>query len=89
MASRYQRYVGSLSPDDYRGWAAGIQKGGYATAKSYSSTIVSVIEGANLQKYDQMVMQQMRAEGRQFGVQSNPLSTEQKTATASVSQNSG
>ena len=67
MASRYQRYVGSLSPDDYRGWAAGIQKGGYATAKSYSSTIVSVIEGANLQKYDQMVIEQAKREGKKIG----------------------
>ena len=89
MASRYQRYVGNLSPDDYRGWAAGIQKGGYATAKSYSNTLVSVIEGANLQKYDQMVMQQMRAEGRQFGVQADPLATEQTATTSSASQSAG
>ena len=89
MASRYLRYVGHLSPDDYRGWAAGIQKGGYATAKSYSSTLVSVIEGANLQKYDQMVMQQMRAEGRQFGVQANPLSAEQHTSAPAASQSTG
>ena len=73
MASRYQKYVGNLSPDDYRGWAAGIKKGGYATASNYVSTIVGVIEGSNLQKYDQMVMEQMKREGRQFGTASNPL----------------
>ena len=74
MASRYQQYVSSLSPDDYKGWAAGIKKGGYATDSNYVSTIVGVIEGNNLQKYDQMVMEQMKREGRQFGVASNPLS---------------
>lgn len=74
MASRYQKYVSSLSPDDYKGWAAGIKKGGYATNSNYVSTIVGVIEGNNLQKYDQMVMEQMKREGRQFGVASNPLS---------------
>ena len=74
MASRYQKYVSSLSPDDYKGWAAGIKKGGYATDSNYVSTIVGVIEGNNLQKYDQMVMEQMKREGRQFGVTSNPLS---------------
>ena len=74
MASRYQKYVSSLSPDDYKGWAAGIKKGGYATDSNYVSTIVGVIEGNNLQKYDQMVMEQMKREGRQFGVASNPLS---------------
>ena len=74
MASRYQKFVSSLSPDDYKGWAAGIKKGGYATDSNYVSTIVGVIEGNNLQKYDQMVMEQMKREGRQFGVASNPLS---------------
>ena len=74
MGSRYQKYVGNLSPDDYKGWAAGIKKGGYATASNYVSTIVGVIEGSNLQKYDQMVMEQMKREGRQFGTASNPLS---------------
>lgn len=74
MASRYQKYVSSLSPDDYKGWAAGIKKGGYATDSNYVSTIVGVIEGNNLQKYDQMVMEQMKREGRQFGVASNLLS---------------
>lgn len=74
MASRYQKYVSSLSPDDYKGWAAGIKKGGYATDSNYVSTIVGVIEGNNLQKYDQMVMEQMKREGRQFGAASNPLS---------------
>ena len=81
MAARYQKYVGNLSPDDYRGWAAGIQKGGYATAKSYVSTIVGVIEGANLQKYDQMVMEQMKREGRQFGTAANPLSNSTSATT--------
>ena len=74
MASRYQKYVSSLSPYDYKGWAAGIKKGGYATDSNYVSTIVGVIEGNNLQKYDQMVMEQMKREGQQFGVASNPLS---------------
>ncbi len=75
MSQRYQQYVRNLPPDDYKGWANGIKKGGYASANSYVSTVVNVIEGANLQRFDQMVMQQMKAEGRQFGVQANPLST--------------
>ena len=88
MAARYQKYVGNLSPDDYKGWAAGIKSGGYATAKNYVSTIVNVIEANNLQKYDQMVMEQMKREGRQFGVASNPLSaaTQQGQANPSMKQ---
>ena len=79
MAQRYQQYVKNLSPTDYRGWAVGIKKGGYASAQSYVSTVVSVIESANLQKYDQMVMQQMKAEGKQFGIEANPLSSASNT----------
>ena len=67
MADRYQKYTRNLSPDDYKGWAAGIKAGGYATAKNYVSTIVGVIEGANLQKYDQMVIEQARREGKEIG----------------------
>ena len=85
MASRYQQYVSSLSPDDYKGWAAGIKKGGYATDSNYVSTIVGVIEGNNLQKYDQMVMEQMKREGRQFGVASNPLSASSQGSPSTLS----
>ncbi|MBR3618874.1 MAG: glucosaminidase domain-containing protein [Bacteroidaceae bacterium] len=73
MARRYQQYVGGLAHDDYRGWAAGIKKGGYATAPNYVSALVSTIERNNLQKYDQMVLEQMKREGKSFGVASNPL----------------
>ena len=85
MASRYQKYVSSLSPDDYKGWAAGIKKGGYAADSNYVSTIVGVIEGNNLQKYDQMVMEQMKREGRQFGVASNPLSAASQGTPSTLS----
>jgi murein DD-endopeptidase MepM/ murein hydrolase activator NlpD len=35
--------------------------------RRYVSTIVGVIEGANLQKYDQMVMEQAKREGKKIG----------------------
>ena len=78
MSARYQKYTRNLSPDDYRGWAAGIKAGGYATAKNYVSTIVGVIEGANLQKYDQMVIEQAKKEGKTIG------GAEYRTADLSV-----
>ena len=67
MGERYQKYTRNLSADDYKGWAAGIKAGGYATAKNYVGTIVGVIEGANLQKYDQMVIEQAKREGKKIG----------------------
>jgi flagellum-specific peptidoglycan hydrolase FlgJ len=50
MGDRYQKYTKNLSPDEYKGWAQGIKAGSYASAKNYVSTVVGVIEGANLQE---------------------------------------
>ena len=85
MADRYQKYVKNLAPDDYRGWAQGIKAGGYATSGSYVNTLCSVIESCDLQKYDKMVMDQMKREGKSFGVESNPLSTQTQSAQVTTS----
>ena len=87
MAQRYQQYVRKLSHDDYKGWAAGIKKGGYASDSNYVSTLVDVIEGAKLQRFDKMVIQQMNVEGKQFGVQSNPLSNNEGAKAKATGMN--
>lgn len=87
MASRYTQYTKNLAHDDYKGWAAAIKKGGYATASNYVGTIVSVVESNNLQKYDQMVLEQMKKEGKSFGVEANPLSAQ--TGNQQPSKSSG
>lgn len=43
-----------LDPKDYRGWAEGLRKAGYATSPSYSKRLVEVIERYKLYKYDHM-----------------------------------
>jgi flagellum-specific peptidoglycan hydrolase FlgJ len=48
-AKRYKRLFWSK---DYRSWASGLQKCGYATAPDYAATIVRVIETYDLHKYD-------------------------------------
>ena len=55
--SRYSSLF-ALSPDDYVGWTNGLQKAGYATSKSYASSLQSVIKSNGLDKYDRMVMQE-------------------------------
>lgn len=52
----------SLAPDDYRGWAQGLDRAGYATAGSYAPSLISIIERNNLQEYDRQVIEQMRSE---------------------------
>lgn len=79
-SSRYSQCF-KLSPDDYKGWTKGIERGGYATNGGYAASLQKIIETNGLQKYDQQVMKEMRTEGKQFGVEQNARST----ASASVS----
>lgn len=79
-SSRYSQCF-KLSPDDYEGWTKGIERGGYATNGGYAASLQKIIEINGLQKYDQQVMREMRAEGKQFGVEQNARST----ASVSVS----
>jgi flagellum-specific peptidoglycan hydrolase FlgJ len=41
-----------LKCDDYKGWAKGLKKAGYATNKNYDKIIIAVIERYKLNKYD-------------------------------------
>lgn len=77
---RYARCF-QLSPDDYKGWTTTIANAGYASGPQYAKSLQSLIEKNNLQKYDQMVMAEMRAQGKKFGAADNP-----RSVTASVSQ---
>jgi len=42
----------TLDITDYRGWARGLKKAGYATNPNYSEIIIGIIEKYNLQQYD-------------------------------------
>ncbi|ULQ58284.1 LysM peptidoglycan-binding domain-containing protein [Flavihumibacter rivuli] len=48
-----QRYafLFSLDPTDYKGWAYGLKKAGYATNIKYSQLLIRLIETYNLQQY--------------------------------------
>lgn len=82
-----QRYAGcfKLSPDDYRGWAKGLEKAGYATAGKYASSLVGIIEKNNLQKYDQQVMAEMKAKGQMFGTEHRTINSNEVNTTYSNS----
>ncbi len=43
-----------LDPFDYKQWAVGLKKSGYATSASYHKNLISIIEGYQLYQYDQM-----------------------------------
>lgn len=65
----------ALAADDYKGWSQGLEKAGYATGGNYAATLQRIIEQNGLQGYDQTVMQQMQAEGREFGADAETLGT--------------
>lgn len=41
-----------LSRTDYKGWAYGLKRAGYATSPSYATDLITIIEKYNLQTYD-------------------------------------
>ena len=49
--SRYNKLF-DLDITDYKGWAKGLKKAGYATKSTYDKTLIDIIEKNNLQKYD-------------------------------------
>ena len=63
-----------LSPDDYKSWTEGIAKAGYATGSDYAKDLQKIIEVNHLDRYDQQVMQEMKAQGKTVGREANPLS---------------
>ena len=53
--SRYASLF-DLRKDDYKKWAFGLKKAGYATDKKYPNKLISLIERYELYKYDKSVM---------------------------------
>lgn len=53
--SRYASLF-DLRKDDYKKWAYGLKKAGYATDKRYPTKLISLIEKYNLHKYDRAVL---------------------------------
>ena len=44
-----------LKTTDYKGWARGLSKCGYATDKAYASKLIKLIEDYDLHKYDRSI----------------------------------
>ena len=45
-------FLFKLDPTDYRGWAKGLKKAGYATDPKYPQKLISIVEKYNLHQYD-------------------------------------
>lgn len=71
--SRYASLF-DLRQDDYKGWARGLKKAGYATDPKYPSKLISIVERYELYKLDDEVLG--TSSGRS---NSNPATTSAKT----------
>jgi LysM repeat protein len=47
-------FLFDLSVTDYKGWARGLKKAGYATSSNYAESLIRIIEEFDLQQYDRM-----------------------------------
>ena len=48
------KFLFDLDPTDYKGWAEGLKKAGYATNPNYAQSLIKIIEDYNLSQYDHM-----------------------------------
>lgn len=53
--SRYAELF-KLKPDDYKGWAKGLRKAGYATDRQYPEKLIGLIERYQLYQFDNLVL---------------------------------
>lgn len=51
MGQRYKHLL-DLNPLDYKGWAKGLKKAGYATDKKYAEKLIRIIQTFDLDQYD-------------------------------------
>ncbi len=54
--ARYRFLFDSLAVTDYRGWALGLKKAGYATDTAYPSRLIGLIERLTLHRLDTLVL---------------------------------
>ncbi len=57
----YYKALFNLDPKDYKAWANGLKKSGYATDSKYAPKLISIIERYNLNQFDQVSSEEVYA----------------------------
>ncbi|MBL7699537.1 MAG: glucosaminidase domain-containing protein [Chitinophagaceae bacterium] len=63
-----------LDPEDYKGWAQGLKKAGYATNPKYAPIIIKLVEDYNLQQYSLIALGKMAPEDEIIATVPKPAS---------------
>ncbi|MBQ8501408.1 MAG: glucosaminidase domain-containing protein [Bacteroides sp.] len=69
--SRYA-FLFKLKITDYKGWARGLKKAGYATDPSYANRLITIIEDYELYKYDTQGISKREARNREKELKKKP-----------------
>jgi len=59
-------FLFSLDSRDYKGWARGLKKAGYATSPTYADALIKIIEEHELYRYDDTEAQHPRRKARRL-----------------------
>lgn len=54
-------FLFDLKPDDYRSWAKGLKKAGYATDRKYPQKLIKIIEQYQLYQFDEIAIDQINS----------------------------
>lgn len=65
-------FLFNLKITDYKGWARGLKKAGYATDPSYANRLITIIEDYDLYKYDSQGMSKREARNREKELRKKP-----------------
>jgi flagellum-specific peptidoglycan hydrolase FlgJ len=57
-----------LKKDDYKSWAKGLKKAGYATDKKYSQKLIDLIERYKLYRYDDIILKKKKPKKKFYTV---------------------
>ncbi len=83
-----QRYafLFQLDPTDYKSWAYGLKKAGYATNIKYSQILIKIIEQYDLQHYSLIALGKAPAENEVWAATKKPVLEVNSTAPSDDSQ---
>lgn len=72
-------FLFNLDPTDYKAWAFGLKKAGYATNPKYSLIIIKLIEDYDLQDYTMIALGKLK-KGQEILAQKEPKESKNKVA---------
>jgi LysM repeat protein len=79
-------FLFKLDPEDYKGWAHGLKKAGYATNPKYAPILIKLIEDYNLEQYTEIAMGKIPPEAEVIAVNPKPASDEPADISAFIKQ---